>query len=410
MTARESLWSGRLGLAFAAMLLVSGFSNTFPVFLPALLAEFGGSRAATAAAAGLLWVGGAVLGPAAGWLVARSNPRVVVATGLACAAGGLAGGTLAPSLPVLVLAVGVGGGIGVGLTGMAAQAALLADAYVVRRGLAMGVAFSGSMAGYVVAPAVHAAVVALGWRGALGLYVAAVLTLVPVAWRVLPSRLGTRASAGPPASQPGGVRGEPGPTAADSRGVADVLRDPAFWVLAVLFTTPPLIGYLATTQHALYFTARGFTAEEASAMLGVGGLLATAGRVLFGFLADRLGAPLAGFVSFGLSLAGLSCLLGLEVWRARPLAYAYVLLLFLPMGSRATIVSVLVGRITPPAHYGVVFGLLSVGNSLGAAVGPPLSGALYDLTGSYLAVYLVAAALLLVGLAGLAVFCRLTRR
>jgi len=47
------------------MLLVAGITNTFPVFLPALLAEFGGSRAATASTASLLWVGGAVLSPVA---------------------------------------------------------------------------------------------------------------------------------------------------------------------------------------------------------------------------------------------------------------------------------------------------------------------------------------------------------
>ena len=52
--ARESLASQRLWLAFATMLLVAGITNTFPVFLPALLAEFGGSRAATASTASLL--------------------------------------------------------------------------------------------------------------------------------------------------------------------------------------------------------------------------------------------------------------------------------------------------------------------------------------------------------------------
>ena len=52
--AGESLASPRLWLAFATMLLVAGITNTFPVFLPALLTEFGGSRAATASTASLL--------------------------------------------------------------------------------------------------------------------------------------------------------------------------------------------------------------------------------------------------------------------------------------------------------------------------------------------------------------------
>ena len=393
----ERLASGRLGLAFASMLLVSGLANTFPVFFPALLAEFGGSRAATASAVTLLWIGGAVLGPVGGWLVARRSPRLVVSLGLAAVAAGLALGTLAPSLRVFTLAVGLGSGVGVGLTGMAVQAALVADAYVRRRGVAMGIAFSGSMAGYVVAPPVQWAISQVGWRGALAGYVVALLVLVPLAWRVLPPRLRSAA-----ARASGGAAPED-PT------LRGIVRSLPFWILVVLFATPPLLGYLATTQHALYLTARGFSAGEASWLLGLGGLLAAGGRVAFGLMADRVGAPIAGFVSFGSTLAGLGFLLAMEAWPARLLVWGYVLFLFLPMGSRATIVSVLVSRIASPAHYGVVFGLIGVGNSLGAAAGPLLSGAIYDWTGSYLVIYLCATGVLLVGLAALAVFCFLTR-
>ncbi|MBI4012515.1 MAG: MFS transporter [Candidatus Rokubacteria bacterium] len=395
--ARESLASGRLWLGFACMLLVSGLANTFPVFLPALLHEFGGSRAATASAITLLWIGGAILGPLTGWLVSRWNPRAMVMLGLTAAAIGLAAGALAPTLAAFVLSVGIGAGIGVGLTGMVPQAAILADAYVARRGIAMGIAFSGSMAGYVVAPPVQWAIAGLGWRAALLGYVAAVLALLPVAWRVLPRRLGL---AGSP--RRGGAPSEP--------TVREVVASLRFWVLAVLFATPPLFGYLATTQHALYFAERGFSAVEASALLGAGGVLAAGGRVLFGLMADRLGAPLAGFLSFGSSLLGLGCLFGLEAWPIRSLAWAYAFFLFLPMGSRATIVSVLVTRVTPPAHYGVIFGLVGIGNNLGAAAGPALSGALHDWTGSYLAVYLAAAGVLLVGLVALGWFAQLTSR
>ena len=134
------------------MLLVAGITNTFPVFLPALLADFGGSRAATAATASLLWIGGALLSPTAGYLVAHWNPRRLVCLGLAIVAGGLLIGSAAPTLPLFLLAMGVGGGIGLGLTGMTTHAALIADAYVHRRGLASGIAFGGSMAAYALAP------------------------------------------------------------------------------------------------------------------------------------------------------------------------------------------------------------------------------------------------------------------
>ncbi len=393
----ESLASPRLWLAFVTMLLVSGIANTFPVFFPPLLEEFGGSRAATASTVTLLWLGGAVLGPLAGWLVTRWNPRLTVVLGLGAAATGLAVGTLAPSITVFILAVGIGGGIGIGLTGMVTQAALIADAYIARRGFATGIAFSGSMAGYALAWPAQWAITHLGWRGALACYVVGVAALVPCALRVYPSRLTSAA------------RAAAGGAALHDLAAVRIVSSTAFWALLIVFSLPPLIGYLTTIQHTLYLTARGFTAAEASLLLAIGGVLSAGGRALSGLVADRWGGPVAGFVSYSLSLVGVLCLLGMEAWLVPVLAYGYVLFVFLPLGSRATIVSVLVGRIAPPARYGIIFGYLSVGNNLGAALGPLLSGALYDRTGSYLAIYLVAAGLLVTALAALTVFVRTTR-
>lgn len=375
------------------MMLVSGIGNTFPVFFPSLLAEFGGSRGATAFGVTLLWIGGAVLGPVAGRLVDRGSPRRLVALGLAAAGLGLGAAALAPSLALFTLGFGVGGGIGVGLTGMVTQAAVIAAAYRRRRGFATGIAFSGSMAGYVLATPAQWAIDAVGWRGTLAAYVLVIAALVPLVLRVYPARLAPR---------------EETVTAGAPRGPATLVGTPAFWLLVVVFSVAPFVGYLATVQHALYFRGLGFDPKEAAAMLMVGGLLATAGRALAGLAADRIGAPATGLVSYSLTLLGVLCLIGLEIWPGRPLAYLYVLFLFVPLGTRATIVAVLVPRIAPPGRYGSVFGLLSIGNSLGAALGPWLSGALYDWTGSYLAIWLFCGAVVAIALGSLALFVRLT--
>jgi predicted MFS family arabinose efflux permease len=388
----ERLASPRLALAFLTMLFVSGIGNTFPVFFPPLLEEFGGSRAATALAVTLIWVGGAALGPVSGHLVDRASPRALVVVGLLATAAGLAVASLAPTLRVFVLALGIGVGVGVGLTGMVTQAAVIAAEYRRRRGLATGIAFAGSMAGYVMATPAHWVITHFGWRAALGAYVVVLLALVPWAWRVYPRRLAAVAATTPAATA----------------GMGALARTPAFWALMLLFTIAPHVGYLVTLQHAVYFTALGYPAWEASLMLLIGGVLSTTGRALSGLVADRAGAPTTGFLSFGMSLAGTFCLLGLEFWPARVLAYAYVTLLFIPIGSRATIVSLLVPRIAPPGKFGTVFGWLSVGNSLGAATGPLLSGALYDLTASYLAIYATATFLLTIALLALAMFVRMT--
>jgi predicted MFS family arabinose efflux permease len=389
---RESLASPRLGLAFATMLFVSGIGNTFPVFFPPLLAEFGGSRAATALTVSLMWTGGAVLGPVAGHLVDHWSPRALVAVGLGAAAVGLGVAALAPTLAVFTLGLGLGAGVGVGFTGMVPQAAVIAADYRRRRGVATGIAFAGSMAGYVMATPAHWIITTFGWRAAIGAYAGVVLLLIPCVWRVYPRRLRL------------GV----GVATAGAGSVGGLVRRPAFWALAVFFTIAPHVGLLATVQHAVYFQTLGYPAWEASIMLLIGGVLSTSGRALAGLVGDRIGAPATGFLSFGLSLAGTLCLLALEFWPARALAYAYVLFLFTPIGTRATIVSMLVPRIAPPGKFGTVFGWLSVGNSLGAATGPLLSGALYDLTASYLVIHATAAALVTLAILALAIFVRAT--
>jgi predicted MFS family arabinose efflux permease len=389
----ESLANPRLWLAFTTMLLISGFPNSFVLFLPPLLAEFQASRATTASPMSFIWIAAAALGPIAGWLVARRNPRLVVMTGLGCTAIGLVLGANAPTLPVMIASVGIAVGVGLGLTGLSTQAALLADSYSRRRGVAMGIAFSGSMAAYMLGPITQRIISAFGWRTAFACHAAAVLALIPVAWYVLPKRLGGHApSVGPSTAAP------------HEKPLGEIVRSVPFWSLLVVFSVPPLFGYLATTQHALYFPARGISPAEASVMLGVGGVLAASGRVLAGILADRLGAPVAGLVSFSLSTIGVLCLLAMETWPARIFAYGYVLFLFLPLGSRATIVSVLLGRITGPRNYGPVFGLLGIGNSLGAAAGPWLSGAIFDRTHSYLTLYLTTLGFAAAGLTALAIF------
>jgi predicted MFS family arabinose efflux permease len=180
-------------------------------------------------------------------------------------------------------------------------------------------------------------------------------------------------------------------------------------LLAIVFSVAPLVGYLATTQHALYFTSHGFPAAEAAAMLVVGGVLSTSGRALAGLAADRLGAPTVGVVSYTLTLLGTLCLAAFEFHPARWLAYGYVFFVFLPLGTRATVVAMLAPRLAPSSQFGVVFGVLAMGNSVGAALGPFLSGAIYDVTQSYLTIYAVAVLLVMAALGALLTFLARTR-
>src|SRR4029077_5054895 len=99
----------------------------------------------------------------------------------------------------------------------------------------------------------------IDWRPAFWWYAGAILALIPWAWRAHPTRLASVRSGG-----------APGSTAVTLRSI---VRSAGFGSLLVIFPPPPLFGYLATTQHALYFTERGFTAGQPSGLLAIGGVL-----------------------------------------------------------------------------------------------------------------------------------------
>jgi putative ABC transport system substrate-binding protein len=115
-------------------------------------------------------------------------------------------------------------------------------------------------------------------------------------------------------------------------------------------------------------------------MLMVGGILSTAGRAGIGLVADRVGAPAAGFLSHTMSLMGTLCVGGLDLHTSLPLVIGYVLFLFLPLGTRATRVSILVARIAPPAKFGSVFGWLAVGIDLIVSAAGPAAPAVKNAT------------------------------
>jgi hypothetical protein len=70
------------------------------------------------------------------------------------------------------------------------------------------------------------------------------------------------------------LRHDPARVVATDRPLAAIVLSVPFWSLMVVFSVPPLFGFLAITQHALYFPARGISVGETSLMLAAGGVAA----------------------------------------------------------------------------------------------------------------------------------------
>jgi MFS family permease len=311
---------------------------------------------------------GFALGAAAiGGLVDRLGivPPLIVAT-LALAGGFLASG-LAPSLPVFALANLL---IGIGSSG--AFAPLIADIshwFTRRRGIAVAVCSSGNyMGGAVWPPVVRHFIETEGWRqNQVLIGIICVLTILPLLL-VLRRRLEYHELEGAQFSAVG------------ARAYLGLNPHVLFGLLAVagvaccVAMSMPQVHIVAYCGDLGYGGGRG--AEMLSLMMGFG----MVSRIGSGFVADRIGAIATLLV--GSLMQAVALLLYLLFDGLTPL-YIISALFGLFQGGIVPMYAILVREYFPPRQAGTLVGLVIMATIAGMALGSWMSGALFDLTGSY---------------------------
>jgi MFS family permease len=372
-----------VGAVWIVLAIASGLYFSFPVFFVALVEEFGWSRGATAAAFSISSVVQGVLSPVIGILVDRFGPRRVMlggvwVLGVACVLSSLVG-----SLWSLYLVVGVLAAAGVCAVSWIPTGALIARWFAERRSSMMGLAFSGMGAGVLaIGPLAQWLIVGHGWRIAyLALGVGTLVVLVPLIW------LGIREA---PALAPARVAGSA--TALDDGRVevSDALRSGPFWALFFAYMCTPLAVFSVVTHQVAFAVDHGFPRLFVAGIFGLTGLLSVVGRIVFGFAADRIGRAPSATISYACTAVGTLSLLGLEVWPHAAALYGYALFFGLGFGARGPIITAIAAQLFPGRRFGVIYGLLSVGNGIGGGLAPWFGGFVHDVTGSYRVAFLIA--------------------
>jgi MFS family permease len=375
-----------VGTVWVTLAIASGLYFSFPVFFVALLEEFGWSRGATAAAFSISSIVQGLLSPVIGILVDRLGPRRVILAGTFVLGGACMLSSQIGSLWSLYLVTGVLAAVGVCAVSWVPSGALIAHWFVERRGSMMGLAFSGMGAGVLVmGPLAQWLIAGHGWRAAyLVLGAGTLVVLVPVVW------LGVReAPAAAAPARPGVVRPAPGIGGA-GRDVRAALRTRAFWALFFAYLCTPLAVFPVVTHQVAFAVDQGFPRLFVAGIFGLTGLLSIVGRIVFGFAADRIGRAMSATISYACTAVGTLCLLGLETWRDAAPLYAYALFFGLGFGARGPIITAIAAQLFQGRRFGVIYGILSIGNGVGGAVAPWFGGAIHDLTGSYRIAFLVA--------------------
>ncbi len=260
------------------------------------------------------------------------------------------------------------------------------------RGLSLALVLSGTGLTALLLPSgVTWAVERWGWQAAFWLLASLPLVLVlPLAssWMRVP------AGADP---LPDGKRSATAVAAAVA-GVrfAAGIRSPKFWFLNIALSLVVAAVVTMVSNTVPMLRDKGLSAQAAGAVFGSFGLSLIGGRVLVGYLVDRLWAP--GVAAVALSLPALGCLL-LGTGGAGDTATLVLATMLEGIGAGAEfdIAAFLVSRYFGMRDYGRLFGIHLGLITLASALAPWLTGALYRSTGSYTAMLTICGAAFLGG-------------
>jgi len=284
--------------------------------------------------------------------------------------------------------------IGIGMSGsFVPLASTVARWFVARRGIMTGIVVAGIGIGTLIAPPVASWLISTyGWRTSyiiMGSLVLVVAVLVAQLLRRDPAQIG---------QVPYGRKeeGEEGlKLATEGFSLKEAVYTRQFWLVFTMlfcfgFSVFALIVHLV--PHA---TDLGISAAGAATILAVAGGTDIVGRIVLGSATDRSGPRQVFIISFIMLSAALFCVVpATEMW----MLYLFAAVLGFTHGGMGASEPPLVAGLFGLRSHGLILGVVAFSFTIGAAVGPFLTGYIFDVTGSYQSAFLVCAAIGIVGL------------
>lgn len=360
----------------------------FTIFFLPITQELGLSRAATSLVFSLARAEGAIEGPVAGYLIDRLGPRPVMLAGVILSGVGymlLAGidtyyGFLVVYLGVISLSFSAGF--------MHSPMVLANTWFIRRRALAMTLISSAiGIGGTVITPLLAFSVQTWGWRqGAFLSGLGLVLVGVPLVLLVRrsPESMGLLPDGAPAArsvdsSKSRNPHGGNRKTEEGEFTLSQAMRTWAFWMF-ILATTTRVAVYNSLTVHFVPIMVwKGVSEQRAAAMLAVMALMSLPSHLLVGWIADHVNKPRL----MGACMAvGVGSLLFLAYGESEWSLWVFTVL-FTFMEAIFPVGWATVGDFFGRKSFATIRGTMSFFYLWGPALGPVITGAVYDRYQSY---------------------------
>lgn len=258
------------------------------------------------------------------------------------------------------------------------------------RGLALALVLSGTgLAAMVLPSAVSAVITRWNWQAGFWLLAALPIVLVlplVLLWMKEPGQAEATRTARPSA----------GGGAVPGLSFREGLRSARFWMLNLALAAIVACIVALVTNGVPVLLDKGLVAADAARIFGTFGVSLITGRVVVGYLVDRLWAP--GVAAVALSLPALGCLLLATAGGGDTVVLVVaVMLIGIGSGAEFDLAAYLVSRYFGMRDYGRLFGVHLGLITLASTIAPWIFGHLYRTTQSYSAMLGVCAPIFLAG-------------
>lgn len=334
-----------------------------------------------------------------GFINDRLGPRwVVLGGGVLFGAGMLASG-FAESPGALVVAYGVGSGLGMGLV-YGASVSNTVKFFPDKKGLAGGLTTASyGLSSVLVPPLANGLIETVGITEtfkALGVAMGVLIAAASLVMEKCPSDFANQV-----------LRNGPSETGAASGDMTwrQMLGKPAFYVMLAMLMCGAFSGLMVTSQASpIAQTMVGATPAQAALLVSVLALFNATGRIASGTLSDRLGAVGTLRLVFVACMGGMLVLLGAALTSLMGLMVAGVCVVGFCFGSIMGIYPGFTASQFGMRHNSVNYGIMFIGFALAGLFGPMAMNGLYAQTGTYAWAFAMAAAMGALGLGLTVVF------
>ena len=381
-----------VGACMVTQMMYLGLFFTFGVLFPEFEKEFGWSRAQISGASSTMFIVMGLLGIAMGRINDRIGPRILLTVSTVVFALGFISMSRMSALWHLYLFYGLLCGLGIAAHDVV-MLSTVARWYTRARGLASGLVKTGAGIGQLTVPLAGAfLVVYYCWRETTMLIGIMALIVTAIAAQVMrrdPKSLGLR-----PWGEGQEDDAKNGGSEEAGLDLKQAVRTRQFWLISIAKFADWYCLFTIIIHVVPHGIDQGLEPATSAIVLSVIGGCSILGRLTLGAGFDYFGAKRSLLIAFGLLFLSI---VFLQLLPDPKWLFVFAFVYGIAHGGLFAVASPTVAEYFGTRAHGVIFGIVMFLGSLGATLGPWLTGWLYDLMGSYDMAFLIVTGLSVLG-------------